>query len=301
MARKNKNKIVLEDVELKPQVIGYTYKKKSNIIRVVIILAIFIAVVYYINDISVFINNLLGKESASTIKDNKEGKKDDEPIDNIEKIYSEVSDSLTIEVHGLKALNFKYENKILSFELVNESSSVISLKDNKIFLELFTDNKTLLERFKVDIDELNKDERKSYAFETQNDFKYISFEEKTTNDYPHIELTDNKLVCTKDIDTIEYHFSNDLLTDLVETIRVPKVNPSYTEYYNTYKDKTNKYKNTTGLETTFVENDNNFIATISANVGKVNTNLINEKHYFKYNEEAKVVAFEMSTYGYTCK
>ena len=31
MAKNKKNQVVLENIELKPQVIGRTYKKKSNI------------------------------------------------------------------------------------------------------------------------------------------------------------------------------------------------------------------------------------------------------------------------------
>ena len=67
MAKKNKEIVVLENVELKPQVIGYTYKKKSNIGRVIFIFIAFALVVYYINDISVFINDLFGKETAASI------------------------------------------------------------------------------------------------------------------------------------------------------------------------------------------------------------------------------------------
>ena len=46
MAKKKKNIVVLEDTELKPQVIGYTYKKKSNLGRVIFIFIVFILAVY---------------------------------------------------------------------------------------------------------------------------------------------------------------------------------------------------------------------------------------------------------------
>ena len=41
-----KEKVVLENIELKPQVIGKTYRKKSNLGRVIVIFIIFILVVY---------------------------------------------------------------------------------------------------------------------------------------------------------------------------------------------------------------------------------------------------------------
>ena len=75
MAKKNKERIILENVELKPQVIGYTYQKKSNIGRVIFIFIIFALAVFYINDISTFINDLLGKNTAPSIKENTESNK----------------------------------------------------------------------------------------------------------------------------------------------------------------------------------------------------------------------------------
>ena len=70
MAKKKKERIVLENVELQPQVLGYTYQKKNNVGRVLIIFIAFILVVYFIDDISVFFNNLLGRETAETISNN---------------------------------------------------------------------------------------------------------------------------------------------------------------------------------------------------------------------------------------
>ena len=69
MAQKRKNEtIVLEDIELKPQVIGMTYQKRSNLPRILFIFAVLILVVYFIDDISVFVNNLLGKKTAESIQ-----------------------------------------------------------------------------------------------------------------------------------------------------------------------------------------------------------------------------------------
>ena len=59
MAKKKNENVILENVELKPQVLGYTFQKKNNIGRVIFIFIAFILVVYYIDDISVFFNNLL--------------------------------------------------------------------------------------------------------------------------------------------------------------------------------------------------------------------------------------------------
>ena len=79
MAKKKNENVILENVELKPQVLGYTFQKKNNIGRVIFIFIAFILVVYYIDDISVFFNNLLGRETHSTISSNaNNGNKDKE-------------------------------------------------------------------------------------------------------------------------------------------------------------------------------------------------------------------------------
>ena len=111
MAKKKKN-VVLENVELRPQVIGYTYKKKSNFGRVIFILVVFILAVYYINDLSYYINTILNRKTAQTILDNQESSKDKNPKpetdeESEEENYYSINDTLSIKEGDLVLNNFK--------------------------------------------------------------------------------------------------------------------------------------------------------------------------------------------------
>ena len=146
MARKSK--VVLENVELKPQVIGKTYKKKSNLLRVIFIFAIFILSVYYINDVSVYINNILGRDTADTISnpnnpDNDIENNDNNEQTNVEDTHYVVSDTLSFDFSALTLDNFKYENNILSFDINNNTNNQIDLSGRKIYLETYQQNNNI--------------------------------------------------------------------------------------------------------------------------------------------------------------
>ena len=177
MAKKNKERIILENIELKPQVIGYTYQKKSNIGRVIVIFIVFALAVFYINDISAFINDLLGKNTAPSIKENTEGNKNNKPNNNEvqnEMIYNIFSNTLEFTENGLTLNNFNISNNILTFSVTNNSDNTIDLSNRKYFLEIYSENKTLLERYKLDLGNFVSKNKTNYSFDVKNNFLYIS-------------------------------------------------------------------------------------------------------------------------------
>ena len=128
MAKKSE-KVVLEDIELKPQVIGHIYQKKSNIGRVLLIFVAFIAVIYYINDISVFVNDLFGKKSASSIKDiaSDDKKKSIIKDKEIDEEYYELNDNLVLVINDLTITHFNFSNNLLLFDIYNYSEKDVDL------------------------------------------------------------------------------------------------------------------------------------------------------------------------------
>lgn len=175
MGKRKNEKVILEDVELKPQVIGYTYKKKSNFGRVVFIFLILFLVVFYINDISLFINNLLGKESPSSIEElaNKNKEKRDNKL-----VYNVFSNDLIINFESIKLHNFNFNNNLLTFDITNINNKIISFSNRNFFIELYDKNKTLLGRYKLNLNELNANEKISFEYEMKDNFYYISLVEK---------------------------------------------------------------------------------------------------------------------------
>lgn len=309
MAKKDKERIVLEDIELKPQVIGYTYQKKSNIGRVIIIFIAFLLAVFYINDISVFINNLLGKTTASTIGGNTtENNKKPSNVDATENevIYNVYSNMLSITEGNVVLNNFNLTNNILTFDISNNSGEVVDLSNKKYFLETYTEDKTLLERHKVDINTINNSAKVSYELEMNSNFYYLVLEEKSIEDYPivHLEYDESgyaSISCMKGNENIIYNFSNDELLDIKQTISESDTTvEDYYLRYSAYQSKALSYNNIAGITATFNGSLNGYTAVFALDLQKVNLENIEEKYYYGYKEIPKVVKFEMETYGFTC-
>ena len=311
MARSKKNNSV-EQVELKPQVIGYAYKKKSNFGRVIFIFIIFVLVVYFINDISVFVNDLFGKNTVQSIKQlaDEEETIIDKVIDkNTEKQeikYYSASNDLEITLDGLLLNNFNFNNYNLTFDVTNSTSQDIDLSNHKYFIEIFNDNKTLLNRYKLDINKINAGNKTSYSFEMNSSFSYFTIEEKKVSDYPNVDLTEDEnnlatITCSKNSENIVYTFLNGELIKINHTIEEDSSNNNYLNDYYEYKNKIASYSNINGVIASFTEINNGFKASVNVDFANLNSGSINEKYYFNYKELAKVVDFEMQTYGYTCK
>lgn len=304
-----RKKVDFENMDLKPQPIGYTYKKKSNFGRVIFIFALLILAVYYIDDISLYINNLIGKDSATIIKENA---KEEKPIldflqtQKVEPNYYELSNNTEISFKDLTLKNFKTENNILSFDIVNSTFNDINLTNNKVFLELYNSEKSLLNRYKLDFGIISQNGLKNYSLNLKDSsFAYFNIIEKSIADYPNIELVKDEngnsvLTCKNDIEKYTYSFTNDNLKKVLFEANVAISTDNYSDKMNAYRDTINKYKGNTGVTTYFSSNSNGFIGKIEVNYETVGSQVELDKYYFTANELSKVVSFEMNTYGYTC-
>lgn len=306
---KKKMKVVLENIELRPQVIGYTIKKKSNIGRVIFIFVVFAATVFYINDISLFINNLLGKTTAETIQGGTSGNKPStRPGNNVENevVYNIFSNTLEVKEGNIKLNNFNLSNNVLTFDIVNNTNASIDLTGKKFFIETFNESKTLLERHKVDIKKLASGAKISYELNTKYDFHYIVLEEKTIEDYPVVNLKKDEfgtgtITCNKGIEKIVYTFKTDELYEIEHTITENDINAeNYYVRYSAYQSKVTSYNNVEGITGTFNSSLNGYTAVFKLNLVNANLGSIDEKYYYSYREIPKVVKFEMQTYGFNC-
>ncbi len=314
MAKKGQ-KVVLENVELQPQVIGLTYRKKSNLGRVVFLFIALGLAIYYINDISIFVNNLLGRKTAETIKPTENpsasggatGEEEEEnPGEEIKINYQELNNTLEITEAGLTINNFVNANNTLSFVAKNNTNNNIDLTSSRYFLETYNSEKTLLERFKVDFDSIGSNKEVSFSFNlTNNAITYIALVKKVPSDYP--TFTGNEtgnfiLTCVKDNDSIAYNFLKDELVSISETISDSNVTaPDYQTNYSSMQTKVNNYNSIDGITATFNGSINGYTAVFNVDLKTANISNLNEKHYFKYLEKINVINFEMGTYGYTCK
>ena len=309
MAKKKNEKVIIEDIELKPQVIGYTYKKKSNLGRVIFTFVIFILVVFYINDISVFVNNLIGKDSAESIKNltnNKEENKEEQNSEKNEVIFNVYDSNLKIEEDDFLINNFSLNDNQLSFDVVNTSKNTINYSDKKYFIETYSENKTLLERFKIDINSIEVNGTKNIVMPITSNFYYIVLSEKDINDYPAVSLIADEtgkaeITCTKGIESIVYIFKENKLEQIKHTISDNDVTDAdYYARYNYNQNKITGLNNLTGFTTTFNATLNGYTGVILIDLKQADLNNVDDYKYYAYNEEPKVVKFEMQTFGFNC-
>lgn len=305
MAKKIKN-VVLDDTELKPQVIGYVYKKKSNLGRIILIFVALILVIYYINDISVYINKIIGKDSSSSIKDmaNDENRKLPFEKKEEEEKYKLYSNDLVMSLENLNITNFSYKDNTLSFFAYNYTTDNIDLTNKKYYLETYNKDKNFIERFKIDFDLMEAKAQKQFEVTTKSDFEYVDFVLKTVDEYPNINLTYTEdvavITCKKNNDTIKYSFIKDALKNVeYELIDNNKDNNYYVRYAST-KEKSENYNKIEGITSSFSSNLSSYTIHINVDLTIASLENFNELYHYTKDEMPKVISYEMPTYGFTC-
>lgn len=313
MAKKNK-KIEIENVELKPQVIGKVLKKKNNTGRVFIIFIAFILTIIFLPNITVFLNNLLGMRVSPTIVDNQEENdkktnKDNTADKSNEIEYVGFNENTEIKKDNYLLNNFTLLNSTLSFNVQNISEKSLDLSKEKLYFETYNESKTLIERFKIDLEILGSKKSQMVRVNlTNSNIAYVAFVSKTTNDYPVVDLEKNdlgysSLTCKSGVDTINYTFKNDELVKVKEEVvyNFNILDQNYSTEFTKYQTKCTNYDIINGVSTSFNNSTNGFTAVIEVDMAIVDNDKLEEKYYYKYKEEPKVIKFEMETYSYKCE
>lgn len=312
MAKKNQ-KIEVENIELKPQVIGKIEKKKNNIGRVLIIFIVFIFTIIFLPEITIFLNNKLGMKISPTIVDNKEETdnkpNNNNPTSNNEIEYILFNENTEIKKDDYIVNSFSLINNQLSFNIQNTLDKSLDLSKDLLYLETYNESKTLIERFKIDLEPMGAKKSQSVkVILTNPNIYYVSFVSKTTNDYPVVDLTKNDLgyatmTCKSGNDTIIYTFKNDELVTVKEEViyNFNVLDQNYSSEFSKYQSKCTNYDVINGVNTSFNNSTNGFTAVIEVDMAILEKDKLDEKYYYSYKEVPKVIKFEMETYGYKCE
>lgn len=312
MAKKNQ-KIEVENIELKPQVIGKIEKKKNNIGRVLIIFIVFIFTIIFLPEITIFLNNKLGMKISPTIVDNKEETdnkpNNNNPTSNNEIEYILFNENTEIKKDDYIVNSFSLINNQLSFNIQNTLDKSLDLSKDLLYLETYNESKTLIERFKIDLEPMGAKKSQSVKVVLTNpNIYYVSFVAKTTNDYPVVDLTKNDLgyatmTCKSGNDTIIYTFKNDELVTVKEEViyNFNVLDQNYSSEFSKYQSKCANYDVINGVNTSFNNSTNGFTAVIEVDMAILEKDKLDEKYYYSYKEVPKVIKFEMETYGYKCE
>lgn len=314
MSKKKKEvaPIVLSYQELMPSVIGrIDSKEKSNWVVIVL----FIVLIIFIIALPSITTYISGEKQITFGPNQNENKK---PIDNTpshETIYYDYSNTLEIPVEGLNFKQFDIVRKTFSFTIENKNEVKNYLVNHVLYMELYDNNQTLLQRVKLPNENLSKGSSLDYQFELNVPTAQIAkivIEEKKVSDYPAIQLKKESdgtylLVCSKDVETLTYQFDTEgKLYYIMDIVNYPSSYENYQMKLMDYRQISSKYNGIEGVTSNISEVGSGFTSTTTITLEKIDfenrsiKNTLNNPAYYGKGTEGKVVYFELSAMNYQC-
>jgi hypothetical protein len=304
-----KKQIVISEEELVPTTLAVVQdKKKANVfgmIWIFIIFIIFIAGVIYLPEISAYINSYLNPDVVVPNTPSKDNKKEDDTKDETSVKEYKIANDLEITEESFKISNFNIENNTIKFKITNLTSEVLELKDAHYFVNLYSDNKKLLQRIYLqDIISPSSEADATYDL-SDSSASIISLVKISEEEYPsHIVTVPEEgvatLTCTKNYEKVEYLLNNNkvYVTNLLYEVNTTDAN--FNNLYNNYQALQTTYNNIEGVSSNItLENGLLSFKTI-INLSSVKSDTLNLKTIYPFGTDAKVIYFEMTASGYTC-
>lgn len=304
-----KKQIVISEEELVPTTLAVVQdKKKANVfgmIWIFIIFIIFIAGVIYLPEISAYINSYLNPDVVVPNTPSKDNKKEDDTQDDTSVKEYKIANELEIAEESFKISNFNIENNTIKFKITNLTSEVLELKDAHYFVNLYSDNKKLLQRIYLqDIISPSSEADATYDL-SDSSASIISLVKISEEEYPsHIVTVPEEgvatLTCTKNYEKVEYLLNNNkvYVTNLLYEVNTTDAN--FNNLYNNYQALQTTYNNIEGVSSNItLENGLLSFKTI-INLSSVKSDTLNLKTIYPFGTDAKVIYFEMTASGYTC-
>ncbi len=304
-----KKQIVISEEELVPTTLAVVQdKKKANVfgmIWIFIIFIIFIAGVIYLPEISAYINSYLNPDVVVPNTPSKDNKKEDDTKDETSVKEYKIANDLEITEESFKISNFNIENNTIKFKITNLTSEVLELKDAHYFVNLYSDNKKLLQRIYLqDIISPSSEADATYDL-SDSSASIISLVKISEEEYPsHIVTIPEEgvatLTCTKNYEKVEYLLNNNkvYVTNLLYEVNTTDAN--FNNLYNNYQALQTTYNNIEGVSSNItLENGLLSFKTI-INLSSVKSDTLNLKTIYPFGTDAKVIYFEMTASGYTC-
>lgn len=309
---KKKMIVVDYDKELTPVTLAVKEDKKKasifGIVWIVLIFGIFILGVIYLPDIASFVNNYFNPDvvTPSGGNNNKNNGNDDVNSDD-EKIKEYViSDNLEISFDSFKINNIKKENNKISMDIVNTSNEILDLSKDNYFINMYSEGKKLLKRVMLGDVIVSVGSTYTVSYDIDDNVYMLSVYNLSKKDYPAYVVTSDEsnmgtLTCTKEYEKIDYLTNNNKVYAINLLNEVSSSDTNFNTLYATYQAMKNTYDNVEGISSSLdvINNVLTFRSVINLNV--VLDGSINLKSYYPKDTDAKVIYFEMTSMGYTCK
>lgn len=309
---KKKMIVVDYDKELTPVTLAVKEDKKKasifGIVWIVLIFGIFILGVIYLPDIASFVNNYFNPDvvTPSGGNNNKNNGNDDVNSDD-EKIKEYViSDNLEITFDSFKINNIKKENNKISMDIVNTSNEILDLSKDNYFINMYSEGKKLLKRVMLGDVIVSVGNTYTVSYDIDDNVYMLSVYNLSKKDYPAYVVTSDEsnmgtLTCTKEYEKIDYLTNNNKVYAINLLSEVSSSDTNFNTLYATYQAMKNTYDSVEGISSSLdvINNVLTFRSIINLNV--VLEGSINLKSYYPKDTDAKVIYFEMTSMGYTCK
>lgn len=309
---KKKMIVVDYDKELTPVTLAVKEDKKKasifGIVWIVLIFGIFILGVIYLPDIASFVNNYFNPDvvTPSGGNNNKNNGNDDVNSDD-EKIKEYViSDNLEITFDSFKINNIKKENNKISMDIVNTSNEILDLSKDNYFINMYSEGKKLLKRVMLGDVIVSVGNAYTVSYDVDDNVYMLSVYNLSKKDYPAYVVTSDEsnmgtLTCTKEYEKIDYLTNNNKVYAINLLNEVSSSDTNFNTLYATYQAMKNTYDSVEGISSSLdvINNVLTFRSIINLNV--VLDGSINLKSYYPKDTDAKVIYFEMTSMGYTCK
>lgn len=312
MAKKKKfsyKNLVVNEEELAITKIGEMPNPNKSPIFLFIVFGILIIFVFFLPDI---VKHIEEKNNVTTNSPVIEKENPVEEIPEKELVYYDLSSTLSVNLEeGIKVNNFITTDNTISFIITNNKSSKFYFSKRNYFLELYTEDKTLLERVILSKDSIASESNKTFTYDildaTATNVKKIVFVEKDIEDYPNVILEKNDaseeiLTCVKDYETITYKFQSSKLSSITDIVSYAQTTSDLDYHMNLMKwqERVTTYNNIPGVSSSFISNETGFIVNTVLDLPNVKISSVENENYYAYETLAKVVNFEMEARGFSC-
>ena len=289
-------------------------EKKGNYLGLIIFFIILIGVVIGLPYIQDYFSK--DEKEASPANNNPSNQNNNQEESTLEEKPTHI-DSATFMINDLEFSDFKVskgEDFVISFVVGTSKDAGVSLGNTDLYLELYSDNKTLLERVKISRGiTITKSTPLTLEFNiSQNSFNNTTnllMIEKKAEDYPNITLNKDGdgseiLICVNNNNNITYYFNESKLQK-VENNNTYYKGDNIESYLNLLNNKKNE---TIGLnaregftsEVSEFPDGTGFKTNTMVTFDKATLSALDLVLYYHKDTLAKVVAFEMEARRYNC-
>lgn len=306
-----KKQVVIVDQELVPTTLAIKQDKKKvsvfGVVWIFIIFAIFIGGVIYLPTIAQYISDYLNPIPDEFTGGNDNNNQKDDDTQDVEVTEFKIADNPTITQTDFEISNVNIVNNTLSLNIKNLSKEILDFSKYHYFINLFDDNKKLVQRIMLNDEIIAIDGIETFTYNLKDTTtSIISLVTINVVDYPAYVASKNEngtatLVCTKDYETISYLLNDNKVYAIQDVFSVDSTDANFNTLYGTYQAMATAYGNINGMSSTLniVDGKLDFRTIINLNV--VDIAKINNKMVYPKDTDAKVMKFELETKDYVCQ